>query len=352
VKGLVFTTTAQEIARIVNADPEGFVFDLNIRRYLGTRGSVNSDILATCSDESDSSLFWFLNNGITVACDTFDAVTDEYNPHVKVSNMQIVNGCQTATSLAVAAKEGKLDPKTRVLLRLYETKDIGLVGKIVLSTNSQNKINTRDLKANDPIQIDMEQAFLNKNYYYERKPRQYDNARGIDVSRIVTNEQVAQSFLAIVLKRPSDAASRKYKVWSDFYHPIFSGQIVESYLVSTLICQLTRIWLAESALADSPKEVTRRLATNGTFHIARAAAFYWVGDNEWKSEKNLRQYLHNLETAREGLAPFIEQAFNQLEVLLDNDRYILQLDIVMKQNSFDTEINRALYQSIDKPNEP
>ena len=44
LKGIICTTTAKEIARIVNEDDKGFVFDLNVRKYLGNLGTVNKDI--------------------------------------------------------------------------------------------------------------------------------------------------------------------------------------------------------------------------------------------------------------------------------------------------------------------
>jgi AIPR protein len=101
--GMVCTSPAHEIARIVNSDPTGSIFDSNIRRFLGKRGNVNKDILKTCSDTDVSYQFWFLNNGITIICDSFDPVTDQDNPHVNIKNMQIVNGCQTASAIAVLA---------------------------------------------------------------------------------------------------------------------------------------------------------------------------------------------------------------------------------------------------------
>jgi AIPR protein len=167
LKGLVCSTSAKEIAKIVLNDATGAVFDSNIRRFLGTRGAVNADIMRTCSDTSVSNQFWFLNNGITVICDTFDPVTDPDNAHVKIKNMQIVNGCQTATALALVEKAGKLATDTRVMLRVYETADAQLVDKIVLTTNNQNKISSRDLRSNDKVQIDMQEAFSKYNLYYE-----------------------------------------------------------------------------------------------------------------------------------------------------------------------------------------
>jgi hypothetical protein len=88
--------------------------------------------------------------------------------------MQIVNGCQTATTLAVSQKDGTLASDVRVMVRIYETSDTDLVDKIVLTTNNQNKISSRDLRANDPVQIDMESGFQIYDFYYERKTRQFD----------------------------------------------------------------------------------------------------------------------------------------------------------------------------------
>jgi hypothetical protein len=140
-----------EIAKLVNDHPDGSIFDLNIRRFLGTLGGVNRDIFSTCSNVESSYEFWFLNNGITIVCDQFDPVTDLDNPHVKLKNLQIVNGCQTATTLALAQREGRLSQDVRVLTRIYETSDPTLVSRIVLTTNNQNQIKSRDLRANDPV---------------------------------------------------------------------------------------------------------------------------------------------------------------------------------------------------------
>ncbi len=246
LKGIICSATAREIARVVNDDITGSVFDANIRRFLGTRGAVNSDIFNTCSQADESYLFWFLNNGVTIVCEHCEAVTDPDNPHVKIKNMQIVNGCQTATTLAMAEREGKLAPDTRVLLRIYEAADSDLVDKIVLTTNNQNKINSRDLRANDPVQVDMERAFASYGYSYERKPRQYDNQDNIDVQRIIANEIVAQSYLAVVLKKPSDARRRKYKVWGELYETVFSGHMIEPHVIATSVYRHAVGWLRQS----------------------------------------------------------------------------------------------------------
>ncbi len=57
------------------------------------------------------------------------------------------------------------------------------------------------------------------------------------------NDIVATSYLAIVLKKCSDSRSRKYKVWSEFYDKIFSGGLVDPYIIATLIYQKVKVCL-------------------------------------------------------------------------------------------------------------
>lgn len=345
VKGLVCTAPASEIARIVNEDDTGAIFDLNVRRYLGSRGAVNSDIHNTCSRADSSLYFWFLNNGITIVCDSFDAVTDPDNPHIKITNMQIVNGCQTASTLAKASQSGELAADVRVLLRVYETTDLDLVDKIVLTTNNQNKISTRNLRANDPIQLDMERAFLAYNYYYERKPRQFYQ-EDIEIQRILPNEFVAQSYLAVVLRKPSDARGRKGKVWAEHYSRIFSGTPVEPFLISSLLTRKINNWLKDQELDTDEDDLRRSLAKKGGYHIARICAYLWRGNDEWRiDQQNLLQYLYQIEEESETLEPLYSDALTVLEeILSDNEHYIADIDRALKSYTLDADINSRLFQ--------
>jgi hypothetical protein len=344
LKGLVCAIPASEIARLVNSDPSGSIFDLNIRRFLGTSGAVNTDILATCTQRDISYQFWFLNNGITIVCDYFDPVTDPDNPVVKVKNMQIVNGCQTATTLALAQREGKLAPDVRVLVRIYETSDNDLVNKIVLTTNNQNKISSRDLRANDPMQQDMQRAFRIYNYYYERKPREFDN-QSIPASRVLPNETVAQAYLAIVLKTPSDARRRKYKVWGEMYAKIFGGHPIEPYIIATLIVKYTEKWLRAKGYTSAQNELNRKIAKNGAFHIARIASFFWRGDNNWKeSSARLKEQLNQLEGDPAILDNDIQKALELLvNIVKSNKQYLIDLDTALKSYTLDENIDKNLY---------
>jgi hypothetical protein len=344
LKGFVCSAPAKEIAKIVNNDPEGYVFDLNIRRFLGTRGGVNSDILKTCGSVDVSRLFWFLNNGITVVCDSCDAVTDPDNPHVKIKNMQIMNGCQTATSLALADRNGQLANDVRVLLRIYETTDPELVGKIVLTTNNQNQISSRDLRSNDTVQLDMERGFAAHGYSYERKPRQYDGQPGPNANRIVVNETVGQSYLAVVLRRPADARARKYKIWGELYEQVFGGGMVEPYIIASEIYRRAVAWLRQIGYTATTDDVRRKLSNVGVFHIARVAAYHWRGSDNWRHDLSmLRAQIEQLQNSPGALDLHLQDEVIRIEGLIrSGPGFLSDLDNALKSSSLDAAVDKSL----------
>lgn len=344
LKGLVCSVPASEIARLVIDDEEGAIFDLNIRRFLGTRGAVNKDIRETCTNSDHSYLFWFLNNGITVVCDKFDAVTDPDNPHIKIENMQIVNGCQTATTIAMAERERELSRDVRVILRIYETEESALVDQIVLTTNNQNRITNRNLRANDQVQIDLENAFNIHGYCFERKPRQFAE-QSVDPDRVLPNELVGQSFLAIVLRKPSDGRGRKYKVWGEFYDSIFTGYTVEPYIISTLIVRLCIKWFGEQGLITDNDDTLRNLAKKGAYHVSRIASFLWRGDDSWKIDQDiLRQQLSLIERDPNSINAHFTDAFERLDSIIRAEpHYLSDLDNALKAYTLDEQIDRSLY---------
>jgi hypothetical protein len=342
LKGIICTAPAKEIADIVNQDSKGFVFDLNIRRFLGTQGAVNKDIIETCSHPEENHLFWFLNNGITIVCDKVDPITDPDDPSIKIENMQIVNGCQTASSLAKASRDGTLMEDARVILRIYETNELDLVDKIVLTTNNQNKINGKNLRANDIRQTDIEKGFKLYGFYYERKQRQYINDT-IPYAKIAPNEIVAASYLSIVLKRPSDARSRKYKIWSEFYSKVFSGGIVEPYLISFLVFDYISEYLKVNFRSEKD-EITRYIINNASFHISRLSSFYWKQNDNWTDQEKLSKEVELLVSFPNTLNTIIPKAISSLKKIIENNpKYKTDLNTALKSSELDNDINRLLY---------
>jgi len=239
-RAFICTVSGKELAKLAATEPRDAIFDLNVRPYYGSRGKVNKDIKATCTS-NNAPRFWFLNNGITMVCDNFDFTGDPDNSILKIKNAQIVNGCQTTVSIREAYERHELSNQVRVLLRLYSTDNNALIEKITLTTNNQNKITSRDLRANDAVQRDIERLMYEKYiYYYERKNKQYRNLKGPNKKKIVPSPKAAQAYLAIIRGKPANARGYLGAIWSDFYSEIFEHASVIDLLVSYKIFQLCR----------------------------------------------------------------------------------------------------------------
>ena len=345
LKGIICTAAARDIANLVISDPGGALFDSNIRRFLGKGRSVNADIIKTATEAASSYLFWFLNNGVTIVCDSCDPVTDPDNPMVKITNLQIVNGCQTATALAHAARDGTLRPDTRVLLKIFETTDPTLASRIVLTTNNQNRISTRDLKANDAVQQDMQRGFERYNLLYEHKVNQYATTALTAGQRIVSNEDVGQAYLAIALKKPGDARRRKYKVWTDNYGDIFTGSSVEPHVICLLLFQAANGWARAARRAPGVTELRRKLINNGLLHIARIAAFLWRGDDSFgQPTATLQGQITTLQTTPSVVNTHLDNGLNRLEALINaNPDFVSDVDGALKSALLETAITRSLH---------
>jgi hypothetical protein len=346
--GVVCTTDATQIAALVQNDKHGALFDSNIRRFLGKGKAVNSEILQTASSADSSYLFWFLNNGITIICDHVDLNADPDNAHVKVKNLQIVNGCQTASAIAHAAEKQILRPDTRVLLKIFQTTDRTLASKVVLTTNNQNRINARDLKANDSVQREMQEAFQKYGLLYEHKVNQYANYVPKAGEQFVSNELVGQSYLALILKNPSDARRRKYKIWSDQYAKIFTGKEIEAHVFATLVCLQAIAWIKKHKQTYIADETKRRVAANGAFHIARVAASkYLKTDSYAKDQSKLSAGIKAIQATPAILHPYMKEGFEAvLKAVEENPVFLADLDAAFKATLLDSALTKLFYPDV------
>lgn len=231
-----------------------------------------------------------------------------------------------------------------MLTRIYQTQDPTLVDKIVLTTNNQNQISSRDLRANDPIQIDMERAFFIYGYYYERKPRQFDG-KAIDLKKLFTNEYVAQAYLAIVLRMPSDGRARKYKVWGESHARIFSGGSVEPYIISAIIASRVADWLRASGYTIKNDELDRLLAKRGSFHVARAAACLCRGTDVWfGDQQKLAKELEDFENNPKKLEDTVPSAFELVvSAIKSSQTHAADVDRALKSSVLDKDIDKRLH---------
>lgn len=333
IKSLVCTVPGSEIARIVNLDSSGFIFDMNVRRYLGAKGSVNKEIFTTSIDAEVSHRFWFLNNGITAVCDDFTVTDDPDKPIVKIKNVQIVNGSQTAETLARAAKEERLQPNVEVLVRIYKTSDQVTIDKIVLSTNNQNKIGNRNLKANDPRQIQLEEAFKLYGYLYERKPHQFDGVQYAK-NHLFSNDEVGRAVLAIQHRIPSDSRARKYKIWDELYDQVFSENPVETFIIPSLIYRQVSLLAKRDKRRNSKDEIVRAVLKKGAFHLSLMLV---LKERKRFLDNNVRfveKYIQEKKFTKD-----LENSVRILAQLLRSKKFRDDPDKALKSSDLDKKIN-------------
>ena len=236
IRGLICTFEATEIVNLI-ADPDDptevrrDAFNDNVRIYLTQRNSVNKKIFATALSDKNAE-FWYLNNGITLTCDTFSYQPGRRSPKIALTNVQIVNGGQTSNALFEAHKKNPEKVQDVLVLgRIYETRTRDITSEIAEATNSQTPINTRDLHSNDDVQKKLEESFLDQGLFYERKSRQHSaQSRKKRVDALAAG----QAYLAYAEGLPEVAKKDRARVFRDLYQNIFNEERTTQQLLVPL----------------------------------------------------------------------------------------------------------------------
>ena len=258
-------TNVVDIFRMVKTAEEKHypLFEENIREYLGSTGSVNKKIKNTLKDPEDRNNFFFYNNGITVIVDKIHTPVSASNMlKIKIDNPQIVNGCQTVStiyetlsSLPASTLESSFK-STWVMLKVLEIPenktDLAALSKnIVTYNNSQNSIQEKTFAAVKDVFMRLQAEFEGKGflvtvkqsdkYQFSEKYKnklndlrvrnntfyiKYFDQSTADIKKVTLDlEKLLQVFLAFKTT-PQDAtqnkskllnaASNQYKVVTDF----------------------------------------------------------------------------------------------------------------------------------------
>ncbi|MFL7024145.1 AIPR family protein [Enterovibrio norvegicus] len=345
VQSIICTLSAIELAKVISKDTKRHIFDLNVRRYLGLKGGVNSSIYNTCTTPERNKLFWFLNNGLTITCDHFDMVQDPDSPHIKLKNIQIVNGCQTASTLTAAYEAGALLEGTTVLARIYKANIENLVDDIVVTTNTQNKITPRDLRSNHPEQIDIQNIFSSYDFFYERKPREFDSNDSAISSNTFTNDFVGRAVLSVVHGKSGDARSRKGKIWSEHYKKIFmETQNAETLVLPTVLYYKVKQVLDSYDVSEG-SQTRRYLVKNASLHIARIVCMLWRKSEDWKNRPKLEADYEKLLSGKVDVDKITNSALQVIEKYFTEVDDDPDLNSELKSSQFDNVIKAFVYRN-------
>ena len=232
---LIGRCSVRELARLADAHGDR-LFEKNIRRYLGLGGNrVNRGMAETLRAADQRPNFYFYNNGITITCSQFGHnALQQGNWRVQMSDLQIVNGGQTARTVQrVAAEPGSTMDDAEVLVRIYELQPMqegcaehrGLdyddfVEAITFATNSQNPVDLSDLRANDERQRALAESIGALGFGYRRKREEHSVA-----ADEFTSASIAEAVLAVWRHRPHQAKFRRGEHFGVLYETIFTPDL-------------------------------------------------------------------------------------------------------------------------------
>lgn len=222
IRGLIASVDAASFVAMIQTDDgravKRHLFDDNLRVFLGANGGFNSQIISTATSD-DSHLFWYLNNGITITCRDYAYNKGHTNPKIRIEEFQIVNGAQTSHSLVEAARRSPESLQNVVLtVRVYATSRTDIAERVAVATNSQARIQTRDLRANAPVLKKMEIAFADRGYHFERKRNMHSDK---DPKKRIDALKLGQILLTFMLKEPDRAKADSDSIFDERFGAIF-----------------------------------------------------------------------------------------------------------------------------------
>jgi hypothetical protein len=222
IRGVIASVDANSFVELIKTSDgksvKRYLFDENLRIFLGANGGHNSAIIATATSD-DSHLFWYLNNGITITCKNYSYNKGHVSPKIKIEDFQIVNGAQTSHSLIEASRINPEALSNVVLtVRIYATDRKGVAERVAVATNSQARIQSRDLRANHPTLKKLELAFRDKGYFFERKKNLYsDQEQKVRVDAL----KLGQIVMAYYLGEPDRAKAESDTIFDAKFSEIF-----------------------------------------------------------------------------------------------------------------------------------
>ena len=328
---------------VENGNLQKHIFDSNVRDYQN-KTTVNKEIEDTITNDNNTD-FWWLNNGITIIA---GKDSTQIGKKLSLKNVQIVNGLQTSYSIYNTLKNIKTDEfedarSLFVKIIICDQKDV--IDRIIRATNSQNPIPSGVLRATDTTQRDIEQYFLSKGYYYDRRKNYYRNL-GKPRNKIISINLLSQCIVSLVLpeKNPSRARSNPtilIKTDED-YNSLFRGDCdFQVYLNAVLIFlkvdkELKKLSSEKEFIEDSKLGKIIKLFK---FHISRVLISE-ITEKGTPLAKDLgdEKIVENIDTDA------VKKSILTLKKIIDEYEQINSqpIDNISKQTEFSKHINKML----------
>jgi AIPR protein len=323
---------------IIDPETEGLrnLFYDNVRDFLGVDNEVNEKILETLKKKKFSE-FSLLNNGVTVIASENKGRGDKF----KLTNYQIVNGCQTSNVL-YQCKDFSDIAGVIIPIKIIITEDEVLRDSIILSTNNQTQVKEEQLLALTKFQKELEEYYssVSEGIFYERRPFQYANRPDIKKKSIVEIREQIKSFVAMFLDEPHVVSGYFGKVYREKRDEIFiKDHLFEPYYIAGLIQYLFKEYLRS-------KEIDRKY-NKARYHVFML--FRMLNEPEsflksfLKTSKKNKAYFDNLFLVLRDKGKCLN-SFNNIFKIIDDSG----IDITDQKEIYKKATTNALIETYNK----
>lgn len=195
---------------------DGTLFQKNVRQSLGLNNAVNKQIKTTIYGDRHRDFFFF-HNGITAICSQMNKQGDD----LVLRGLNVVNGCQSLTTILSCSERVKSLEDTYVMFRFYEIPQYDRADRISISTNSQSTVKPRDLRSNDKRVLALKKTyeqrypdgiFLTKRG--EQAPAEKDKNKAVDLA------SMGKYLMAWHSQRPNISYSET-KIFDKYFEQLF-----------------------------------------------------------------------------------------------------------------------------------
>jgi hypothetical protein len=271
----VAVVNAKDFVEKLLCDEDGnikqYVFEENVRSFLGFSNEVNTKIQETLKNEKKKKLFSVLNNGITIVAPelTLTPNTKEIN----LINYQIINGCQTSSTLH--ANLDLWDESTNIVIKFIESVENESASDIIAATNNQSDI-PKESFYGLKNKAKLVQKYFNaqnqntspENYiYFERRQGEF-RGMGFQSSRIFDVREISRCYAAMFLNTPHNSARYVKTIFSTNGDNLFKEDDHESYYYCAALALYKFQTLINSRKIDAQNYVKLR------WHIIQA--YNWI----------------------------------------------------------------------------
>lgn len=200
------------------------LFDLNVRREL-RRNKVRNQIDRSLKHPTEHASFLASHNGITVICREID---DTGPANVVLKDLSVVNGAQSI--IAFYDARDSLTDELRVVIKVCELNTATqLARNIAIRSNTQNPVNSRNLRARDGAQLRIQKEFESvfPDIVYETRP---DASNAAD-TEVIENDKAAKLLCAVFNRRPWLAVKTLSLFEGQDYAEIFNPDVHAEHVV-------------------------------------------------------------------------------------------------------------------------